>query len=144
MKRTAKEFFEQYHTERWNLEGTYDERRKAELKMFEDWYKEMEVGDHCHIKHWSDVSPCTVIKRTKSTITVRYDKAERDPNWKPEWIVGGFSAHCTNNEDQEWIISEDPDGRVETFRWRKTRNCFMNTAEEKLFPEWMKFYDYNF
>lgn len=142
MKRTSKEFFEQYHSERWNFVGTYEERRAQEHQMFMDWWNELEVGDHAHVCHWSDVSPVTVIKRTAKTVTVRYDKAERDPNWKPEWVVGGFSSHCTNNDDQKWIITEDPNGRVETFRLRKSG--WRNSADEKLSPEWMKHYDYNF
>lgn len=142
--RTSKEFFDMYHKERWNLTGTYEERQAAERKMFADWYNEMDVGEHAHICHYSDVSPCTVIKRTKTTITVRYDKATRDPDWKPEWIVGGFSAHCTNNDEQRWIIEEDPNGKTDIFRWHKNANCFKNTCGEKLFPEWAKHYDYNF
>lgn len=146
MKRTYKEFIEQYHEARWNFEGTYEECRAQELKMFEDFYNEMEVGDHAHIQHWSDVSPCTVIKRTKTTITVRYDKATRKESWKPEWVVGGFSAHCTNNDDQgdAWEIEEDPNGIVDTFRWHKKENAFVNKSGERLYPEWAKKYDYNF
>lgn len=146
MKRTTAQFFEEYHEARWHFTGTYDERREQELKMFQDWYDEMEVGDHCHIAHWSDVSPCTIIKRTKTTITVRYDKATRKESWKPEWIPGGFSAVCLNNNDQDdaWIIEEDEAGRTDIFRWSKRYNCFKNKCDEKLFPEWAKFYDYNF
>lgn len=146
MKRTAKQFFEEYHEARWNFTGTYEERRQQELQMFKDWYDEMEVGDHCHICHWSDISPCTIIKRTKTTITIRYDKATRKESWKPEWVVGGFSAHCLNNDDQEnaWDIEEDPNGMTDTFRWSKKFNCYKNTSDEKLFPEWMKKHDYNF
>lgn len=142
--RTSKEFFDMYHKARWELEGSYEERREAELKMFADWYNEMDVGEHAHIQHWSDVDPCTVIKRTKTSITVRYDKGELDPEWKPEFEIGGFAAHCLNNDDQKWIISEDENGRVDTFRWHKRENCFVNKAGEKLLPGWAKKYDYNF
>lgn len=144
MKRTAKEFFEFYHKERWNLKGTYEERQEAEAKMFSDWYHEMEVGDHAHVTLWSDVEPVTIIKKTATTLTVRYDNAVLDPNWKPEFIIGGFSAHCTNNEDQQWIITENPDGKTEVFRWSKRFNCYKNTSDCKLRPEWRKHYDYNF
>lgn len=142
--RNAQEFFKAYHEARWNLAGTWQERMEAEQKMFADWYNEAAVGDKMHIQHWSDVSPCTVIKRTATTITVRIDKAELDPAWKPMWVEGGFSAICTNNNEQEWIITEDPNGATETFRWHKRENCFMNRAGEKLLPGWAKKYDYNF
>ena len=141
--RTAKEFFDYYHKVRWDLPGTYEERRIAELKMFEDWYREMDVGDRVHVKLYTDVNPATIIAKTKSTYTVRYDKATRDPNWKPEWIPGGFSAICTNDDDQKWIIEEDPNGATETFRWSKRLNCFQNSGV-KLLPGWAKYYDYNF
>lgn len=142
--RNTQEFFKAYNEARMNLTGTWQERMEAERKMFADWYNEAAVGDRMHIQHWSDVSPCTVIKRTATTITVRVDKAELDPTWKPEFVIGGFSAHCTNNNEQRWNIEEDPNGEVETFRWHKRDNCFMNHSGEKLLPGWVKYYDYNF
>lgn len=146
MKRTSKQFFEEYYKTRNNFTGTYEECREKELAMFKEWYDEMEVGDHCHVQHWSDVDPCTIIKRTKTTITIRYDKATRKETWKPEFIPGGFSAHCVNNDDQgnAWDIEEDPNGRTDVFRWSKRLNCYKNRADEKLLPGWAKFYDYNF
>ena len=143
MKRTAKEFFEEYYEARREANG-YIEAEELRQKMFADWYHEMEVGDHAHVSLWSDIEPVTIIAKTKTTLTVRYDKAERDQSWKPEFVIGGFSAHCTNNEEQRWIISEDPNGSTEVFRWSKKMNCYKNTADCKLFPEWKKVYDYNF
>lgn len=140
MKRTSKEFFDWYYKARRDI--PYDQRGEWENQAFMDWWNELEVGDHAHICHWSDVSPVTVVKRTAKTITVRYDKATRDPNWKPEWIPGGFSAICTNNDEQRWIIEEDENGRTETFRLRKIG--WRNRADEKLYPGWMMKYDYNF
>ena len=144
MKRNAKEFLDFYHEARWHFEGTFDERRAQELKLWEDWYREMEVGDHASVHLWTDTEPCTIIKKTANSFTVRYDKARRDPNWKPEWIPGGFSAICTNNDEQKWIIEEDPNGRTDAFRWSKRMNCFKNKADCKLTPGWAKKYDYNF
>ena len=144
MARTSKEFFEYYHNARRNLKGTYAEREAAKAKMFEEWFRELEVGDHAHICHYSDISPVTIVKKTAQSMTVRFDKAERDPNWKPEFVIGGFSAHCTNNDEQKWLIEEDPNGRTEVFRWHKRTNHFENGCGEKLLPGWMKHYDYNF
>lgn len=141
MKRTSREFYDALYENRRNV--SWREQDELERKMREEWYHEMDVGDHAHICHYSDVSPVTIIKKTASTLTVRHDKAT-EGDWKPEWVVGGFSAVCTNIEDQKWIIEEDPDGYVEVFRWSKRYNQYRNTAGEKLFPEWMKYYDYNF
>ena len=55
---------------------------------------------------------------------------------------GISSALCTDIAEQKWIIEEDPNGREETFRLRKCG--WRNKADEKLYPEWKKFYDYNF
>lgn len=144
MARTAAEFFPWYYEARRNLSGTLAERSAAEDKMFSDWYHEMSVGDHVHICHWSDVSPATVVRKTATTLTVRLDKAERDPSWLPEWEPGGFAGVCTNNDDQRWIIEEDPNGRTVVFRWHKRKNRYENTAGEGLYPGWLKKYDYNF
>lgn len=140
--RTSEQFFDEYHRAIWEPE-TYAEREALRLKMFEEWYREMDVGDHAHVHLWTDSEPVTIIKKTRTTLTVRYDKARRDPNWKPEFIPGGFSAHCTNNDEQRWIIEEDPAGRVEVFRWSKRLNAYQNNGC-KLLPGWVKTYDYNF
>lgn len=138
MKRTRKEFDEWFHEERWNQPTRT--RDEWEAKAWADWLNEIEVGDHCHICYYSDVEPCTVIKRTATTITVRKDKAER--KFTPEWVPGGFSAICTNIDKQEWEITEDPNGHVETFRRHKDGRWYGSGM--KLYPEWMKYYDYNF
>lgn len=142
--RSTEEFFETYREKLRNFEGSFEERLRYEAFLFEEWYKEAQVGDRMHILHWSDITPCTVIGRTRATITVRMDKGTLDPNWKPEFEIGGFAAHCTNNDEQVWIIEEDPDGYVETFRWHKNSNCFENKSGEKVLPEWGMKYDYNF
>jgi len=154
------------------MKQTYDEMRKAQMDVQEKWFDEwnktgsrptwsyedardaiytewlmsMEVGDHAHICHYSDVTPCTVIKKTATTITVRHDKARKSDKWNPQWEVGGFSAICTNNENQDgwWIIEEDPDGYTEVFRYRKSSGRYMNKSDERLYPDWRYYYDYNF
>ena len=56
----------------------------------------VKVGDGVTICLWSDRHAATVIKVTKSSVTVRQDKATLDPNFKPEWVDGGFDVHCVN------------------------------------------------
>lgn len=144
MKRTREEFEKWYHEEKWN--HPRDDRDEWERTAYAEWYHEMETGDHAHICHWSDVSPCTIIKKTDSTLTVRYDKARKSEKWNPQYIAGGFAAHCINNDNQEdwWIIEEDETGKTETFRWSKKYNRYRNTCGEGLYPDWMYKYDYNF
>lgn len=132
----------------WNATGVKPTWRWETLNdsIYTEWLLSMEVGDHAHICHYSDVTPCTVIKKTATTITVRHDKARKSDKWNPQWEVGGFSAICTNNESQNdwWIIEEDLDGYTETFRFRKSANKYMNKSDERLYPDWAYYYDYNF
>lgn len=121
----------------------WEERDRQRDALFAEYHRSLEVGDHASVRLYTDENPCTVIRKTKTTITVRYDKAERDPNWKPEWITGGFSAICTNDHDQRWIITEDPDGATETFHWSSREGCYIRHGC-KVTPEWRKYYDYNF
>ena len=61
---------------------------------------------------YSDVEPFEVVDvRTENKVVIRAMKAERAEGWKPEFVSGGFSAHCTNNDDQRnsWSISPDED-----------------------------------
>ena len=73
---------------------------------------------------YSDVEPFEVVDvRTENKVVIRAMKAERAEGWKPEFVSGGFSAHCTNNDDQRnsWSISPDEDGRLVTIRWSKAK-----------------------
>ena len=138
---------EQYRAEREkiydNFDLNYRERQEALDALRLEWYKSLEVGDRASVHLYTDDDPCTIIKKTATTLTVRYDKATRDPNWKPEWIPGGFSAICTNQESQKWIIEEDPNGTTEVFRWSKVNGGYMHNGC-RLTPGWYKHYDYNF
>lgn len=136
---------EQYKAE---FEKTYDidgymERQMAQDALIREYNNGLEAGDKASVRLWSDVNPCTVIKRTKTTVTVRYDKATRNPDWKPDWVVGGFSAICTNIEDQQWIIEDDAKGSTERFFWSEKESCFIHNGC-RLTPGWRKYYDYNF
>lgn len=121
----------------------YSERQEAQHRLRREYNSQMNVGDRGSVRLYTDSNPCTVIRRTKTTATVRYDKAERNPDWKPEWVIGGFSAICTNDDEQEWIITEDPNGSTERFYWSDRENCFVHNGC-RLTPGWYKYYDFNF
>ncbi|MBQ6627940.1 MAG: hypothetical protein IJH65_03910 [Methanobrevibacter sp.] len=120
--------------------------RDEQEKLRKDWYKSLEVGDRVHINHYTDVDPATIIKRTEKMIIVRVDKAELDGQWKPEFIPGGFSAHCTNDSEQinHWVIEEDETGSTERFNWSEKYGVWKNKSNETVSPGWLKYYDYNF
>lgn len=143
MKRTLEQYRNEYYAINSDHTLSWRESETKKQQLTDEWYHEMDVGDHANVKMYTDVDPVTIIKKTATTLTVRYDKARRDPNWKPEWVEGGFSAVCLNDDKQKWIIEPDLDGRVETFRWHKNEHCYMNNGC-KLRPGWNKYYDYNF
>lgn len=92
---------------------------KKRAAQFREWYltpANIRVGDGVTVNLWSDRYAATVIKVTKSTVTVRRDKATLDPNFKPEWIPGGFAGHCINQDEQKYSYAPDENGAVYTFR----------------------------
>ena len=100
---------------------------------------------YLNLHGWSDVHPYEVISITTSgyTATVRAMQAELDPSWRPEVVPGGFAGHCTNNGDQRWIITPDPEGTIlkvcRTKKgWRNGYTRFVAAMKPR------KFYDYNF
>jgi hypothetical protein len=74
------------------------------------------VGDGASYRIGSDSYACTVthVSPSGKTVTMRRDKAELAPGWKPEWI--GAGEHCANNYDQRWVLTPDPDGAIQVAR----------------------------
>lgn len=138
-------------------EQEYTERRKA---IFDNWtsmrqrdndleeltrqaHEEIKVGDGVTLRLYSDAEAYTVIKRTASTITVQRDKATLDPNFKPEWVAGGFAGHCTNQNDQTYTYERNEKGDIKTLRFSKKFGRFMYLEKAILLGR-HEFYDYNF
>ena len=95
---------------------------------------------------WSDVEPFEVVRAVSDkTIEIRRMDTEKDESVKLEFRVGGFSAHCSNQGDQKWIITSQPDATV--FRIRLSKNKGWRCAHGNryvLADEPRKYYDYNF
>ncbi len=101
-----------------------------------------QVGDRCNWRLWTDVVPCTVVKRTAKTVTVREDKATVVK--PPVLVPGGFAAVVL--EDATYEISEDPHGRLRTFSLRKSgswkgRHTRTNEVGDILGAGWRHFHD---
>lgn len=94
---------------------------------------------------WSDVTPYEVIRViSEKTIEIREMKAERDPSYTPEFVPGGFSAVCTNQRDQQWIITPDDTAPVIRARLRKDGRFWSAHGSHRLNDTPIRFYDYNF
>lgn len=103
---------------------------------------------HRYANHigYSDVTPYEVIRAiSDKCVEVRKMNAERDENWKAEFVTGGFAGVCINQNDQRWVITSDPNGVVERVRlhrdgyWYgvgKRRFSFSDTPR--------RYYDFNF
>jgi hypothetical protein len=93
---------------------------------------------------WSDINPYEIIRVVSDkTIEVREMKAERNPEVKTKFTVGGFSAHSDN--EQDWFIESDDSRPVIRIRkdvrgqWKDKHRNRYHLADK---PH--KFYDYNF
>jgi hypothetical protein len=66
---------------------------------------------------YSDVNPFEIIRKvSEKTVEIRAMNAERDPNWKPDFVAGGFCGTVVNQRDQRWIISSSADAPVVRIR----------------------------
>lgn len=95
---------------------------------------------------YSDVNPHEVVRRVSGkTVEIRAMKAERDPSYKPEMVVGGFSAVCLNQNEQKWVITSQPEARVFRIRLHADGNWRCpNGNRYVLAVKPIKFYDFNF
>lgn len=132
------------------FDGFFEYICKDALKKANDLHERLltpataKVGDGATIHLWSDAHACTIIKVTKSTVTVRRDKATLDPGFKPEFILGGFCAHCTNQDEQSYTYEEDPNGEVSTFHWSRKYGTYGRPGNLRLTRGRREFHDYNF
>lgn len=122
-------------------------RVKIDVAKFRERYltpANIRVGDGVTVNLWSDRHAATVIKVTKSTVTVRRDKATLNPDFKPEWIPGGFAGHCTNQDEQTYTYEPDEKGTQYTFRWSRKYQRYGQPGDLTLSKGRHEFYDYNF
>lgn len=95
---------------------------------------------------YSDVNPHEITRWVSDkTVEVRAMNAERDPSYKPEMVVGGFSFMCVNQNEQKWLITSKPDARVFRIRLRKNGHWYdAHGSRYVLGAKPVKYYDYNF
>lgn len=124
----------------------YDKEKALERECYKERNREIEVGDGVTMYLYSDRRAYTVIAKTAKTITIQRDKAIRDPNFKPEWVPGGFSAICTNCEDQKWTYECDPDGEIVRCRWSEKNGRYQTGSDGSIAIGCGRheYYDYNF
>ena len=135
-------------SEFWDSYGWETHKRIEALKREQrkEQNREIEVGDGVTLHLWSDAYACTVIARTAKTLTIQRDKAILDPDFKPEWIPGGFSAHCTNQDEQEYTYERNPKGETYRCTWSEKYGRFQHGGDGSMSISRgrYEFHDYNF
>jgi hypothetical protein len=104
-----------------------------------------EVGLFANNYLYTDVSPYEITKVISAkTIEIRRMGATLVDGWKPDMIVGGFSAHTTNNSSQEYNYTSLPGAKTTRARLRKDGRWYSNQGRHSIALEPRKFHDYNF
>lgn len=101
------------------------------------------VGDGATVVYWTDRHAYTIIKRTANTLTLRRCKAILSPDFKPDFIPGGFCGTVINQDEQSYTYEEDEKGRVVKAYWSDKYKCF-RFGGLRVVPGRHEFYDYNF
>lgn len=123
--------------------------------MFSEDYRSaiFKVGDGITMHSYSDSEAGTVIEVSKSgkKIKVRTDKATISPDFKPEFVEGGFAGHCTNQSEQSYTYEQDEEGGVKEYSLRTWRGIKVWTdlggspnGSSAISHGRRKFHDYNF
>lgn len=145
---TSAENYDELWSRFWSNYGRNAHFKIEELKqqLLTELNREIEVGDGVTLHFWSDAHACTVIAKTKTTITIQRDKATLNPEFKPEWIAGGFAGHCTNQDEQTYTYERDPNGEIYRCRWSEKYGRYQTGSDGsmKITRGRREFYDYNF
>lgn len=93
---------------------------------------------------YSDIKAFEIVNVISDrTIEVRRLNATR--GFKPEFEVGGFSAHCTNNDNQKWTFESDESNPIIRLRKAKNSDYWLNRGTKfRIGKEPYEKYDYNF
>ena len=140
-----------------SIRKSYTERRTAEINEYADAISALKVGDGLSVSLWTDVDAFSIIKRTATTITLQEDTATLADGWTPEFTAGGFSGHCTNQDEQTYDYERNPNGaiiKISLRHWRdengnerrKWKRVHVRTFERggDVYIGRQKFHDYNF
>ena len=124
--------------------AVYKKEHELKEQVKKEQHREINVGDGATVYSYTDSWACTVVAKTKNTITLQRDKAVLDPDFKPEIIPGGFSGHCVNNSDQSYTYERDPKGAIYKARWSEKEGRYKWQGEIPVGNGRNERYDYNF
>jgi len=110
--------------------------------------KDVEIGMGATKVMWTDRQPYEVVGfKGKKTVVLRAMDAELDPSWKPEAVVGGFSAVTVNNHSQKWVLKSNENNMTVNVRYSTSKSKvkgWYSDGQRFSIGKAVKFYDYNF
>jgi hypothetical protein len=123
---------------------------KAECRRLYNPIDDAKVGDGVSEHGYSDSHAGTIISRTAKSITVQYDTATLLNPEALKFHVGGFSAHCSTQNAQEYSYAPNPEASTVKFTRRKD-GSWRNVGAQHVSNRYndvtlgrREFYDYNF
>ena len=103
--------------------------------------KNLPDGEYFSGGGYSDSHAYKVIKSTPWTKTLVKVEVEKDPEFKPEFHAGGFSAHCSNQRSQTWLFNKFSTNDIVI---RLTKKGWTFGGMDYIGNSAVEFYDYNF
>ena len=91
---------------------------------------------------YSQTYPWKATRETRTTITLQKVAVLPDPEWKPDFLPGGFAGHCTNQSEQTWLYGGLTQEKV-TIRKNK-KGAWVHKGVRFMEGVAREFYDYNF
>lgn len=104
--------------------------------------KNLPEGNYFTEWGYSQSYPYLEIERTAKTVTIVPVRVEKDPEFTPHILPGGFAGHCTNQHEQTWLFKGIDPRYPRTIRLTKKGWSLKGVRYSEGVAR--EFYDYNF
>lgn len=104
--------------------------------------KNLPEGNYFTEIGYSQSYPWREVSRTAKTVKLAKVNVKKDPDWKPEFLPGGYAGHCTNQSEQTWLFDGVDEGYSKTIRM--TKKGWSHRGVKFTEGRASEFYDYNF
>jgi hypothetical protein len=129
-----------FELENWSASNSLIKEAKSLYNPLDD----AKVGDGVTVHYYTDADAGTIISRTEKTLTIQMDKAKLLNKDELEFHVGGFAAHCSNQNVQKYSYERNEEGQVLKVSRRKNGEYVVQKSTNLVTAGRNKFYDYNF
>lgn len=136
------EFVEEYGRKELEIRNLMLEAEQERMDSFN--HPTTEMYANCY--QWTDSQPFEIVEaKNDKLLVIRAMDAVIDPEYKPQFIAGGFAGHVPNNYEQKWIYSKNTQRPTIKIRkhsdgiWRDKHGGTYRISDKPC-----KFHDYNF